>query len=296
MLKERRTTMDPKTLAPLLVHASLLLLVAGIGLRSRWEDLTTALRHPRLLLRGVVAVNLVVPLVALLAMLALPISPAIKAGVVLMAVSPMAPFAPGKMLKAGAENAFVVGIYVALIVLAVAIVPATVAVLSATLPGDVTIPVGAVAWLVLTSVLAPLGAGLLVAHFLPRWAERLARMANILAYVILVPFVALLLYKSGGAMLALVGDGVLVAIIATVAAGLAAGHLLGGPEPSHRMALALAAATRHPGIAGLIAHSHFDNPQVMLAVVLFLVTSLVVSGAYTAWAARRFAAQVPSGA
>jgi BASS family bile acid:Na+ symporter len=88
----------------------------------------------------------------------------------------------------------------------------------------------------------------------------------------------------------LVGDGTVVVINLTVLAGIAAGHWLGGPNPSHRAALAQAAATRHPGIAALIAHRNFDNPQVVLAIMLFLLVSVVLSALYGRWAHSQVAA------
>jgi len=279
--------MDAKTLVPLLVQISLIVLVAGFGLRARWSDLLAAFRNPASLLRGIVAVNVVVPLVAFGMVSILPIEPFVKAGIVIMAVSPMAPFVPGKMLKAGAGEAYVLGLFVALIVVAIVLVPVTVALLSAITGVKVGIPFGDIAKLAATSVLLPLAAGVLVASLFPAAAARLAKIATIVAFAIIVPIILLILYKSGGPMLSLIGNGVLLAIVVAVVAGLAAGHLLGGPEPSHRMALANAAAARHPGIAMLIAQGDFDDQRVRLAIVLFLLTSMVVSGVYSAMANRR---------
>jgi len=48
--------------------------------------------------------------------------------------------------------------------------------------------------------------------------------------------------------------------------------------------LALATATRHPGIAIAIAHINFPNEQaVPAAVVIYLVVSAVLSVPYLAW-------------
>jgi bile acid:Na+ symporter, BASS family len=217
----------------------------------------------------------------------LPIDPYVKAGIVIMAVSPMAPFVPGKMLKTGAAKAYVFGLFVALIVVAIVLVPITIAVLSAITSVEVGVPVSDIAKLVLTSVLLPLAGGVFVASLVPLWAEKLAKIATFAAFLILIPIVLLILYKSGGAMLSLIGNGVLLAIVVAVAAGLAAGYLLGGPDPNHRMALANAAAARHPGIAMLIAQGDFDDQRVKLAIVLFLLTSVVVSGIYGAVANKR---------
>ena len=281
--------MDPKSLIQLLVQISLIVLVAGFGLRAQWSDLVSALRRPGRLLRAILAVNVVVPAVATLMVWLLPIDPAVKAGIVIMAVSPMAPFVPGKMLKAGAGESYVVGLFVALILVAIVLVPVTIALLSRFTGVEVGITASEMAWLAMTSIIFPLAGGVLIASVVPRWADRLARFANILAFVILIPIILLIVYKSGAGMLALIGNGVLLAIAVAVAAGFAAGHLLGGPEPSHRMALASAASARHPGIALLIVQHDFDDPRVRLAIVLFLLTSIVVSGVIAAVVNKRAA-------
>jgi BASS family bile acid:Na+ symporter len=279
--------MEITTLISLIVQVSLILIVASVGLQARWRDLAFALSRPGLLLRGLIAVNLVVPLTATLFVLVLPVEPATKAGIVLMAVSPLAPFVPGKMIKAGAQASVAVGLYFALIMLAVLIVPATVALLDLLFPVEVSVPVVAIARFVLVSVLLPLAGGLVLAALLPSRAALLAKAAHLAGLVLLLPLVIGILALAGGQMLALIGNGTLAAIIVTVLAGVAAGHLLGGPEAGNRMALAAAASTRHPGIAALVAQRNFDDRGVMLAIVLFLLVSLVVGAVYLSWARRR---------
>jgi BASS family bile acid:Na+ symporter len=54
-------------------------------------------------------------------------------------------------------------------------------------------------------------------------------------------------------MISLVGNGTILALGAFTLAGLAAGHLLGGPNRDDCTVLALATASRHPGVALAIA-------------------------------------------
>lgn len=281
--------MDAKSLILLLVHASLILIVFAVGLRGRWSEVLCVLRRPSELFRGILAVNVLVPAAAITLCLLMPTARATEAGIILMAVSPMAPFAPGKMFKSGSDSAYVVGMYFALVLVAVVIVPLTTMLLSAIVARDVSISAREVAWLVVTSVLLPLLAGVTAATIWPKVSQRIVRMVTIVAYIGLLPFVVLFLAKSGGAIIALIGDGSLFIIVITILVGLVAGHLLGGPQPQHRIALAEAAVTRHPGIAGLIVRKHFDNPKIMLAVILFLLVGLLVSGFYQSWALKRVA-------
>lgn len=273
-----------KELVALAVQISLLLIVLSIGLQARWGDVTYAFRHPRQLFRAFIAVNLVVPLVAYGLCRLLPMDPMTEVGLVLMAVSPLAPFAPGKMLKAGADRPFVDGLYLTLLLAAVVVVPATLALLSAISYQTAYISIPEVALFVAKSVLIPMFVGLIVSGLWPAVADKLAPIARMTGYVLLIPVALLILVKFGPGMAGLIGDGTLIVITITVLAGIAAGHWLGGKVPGHRVALSQAAATRHPGIAGLIAHHNFAHPQVILAIVLFLIVSIVISTAYSKWA------------
>ncbi len=279
--------MDVKSLVPLIVQWSMILIVFSAGLQAKWRDLVMVLERPALLLKSIIAVNIVTPAVALAAILILPIDPNVKIGIMAMAVSPLAPFAPGKMLKAGAGSVYAVGLYAILIALAVLVVPLTMALLAAFIPRAIQVPVADVAALVLQSILLPLAAGLVISALARRFALRLASICALVGNIALLPVFAGLLYMAGGQMLALLGDGSLAAILAAVLAGLAAGHWLGGPRLEHRNALAIAAALRHPGIAGLIVHRTFADPRAMLAVILFLLVGFGASTIYLAAMRRR---------
>jgi len=276
-----------KELVALAIQISLLLIVLSIGLQARWSDLAYAFKYPRRLLRAFIAVNVVVPLVAYVLCRLLPMQLMTEFGLVLMAVSPLAPFAAGKMLKAGADRPFVDGVYLTLLIAAVVVVPATIAILSAISYHTAHISVLDVGLFVAKSVLLPMLVGLTVSGIWPATAGKLAPIARITGYVLLIPIALLILIKMGSGLAGLIGDGGLIVITVTVLAGIAAGHWLGGRVPSHRVALSQAAATRHPGIAGLIAHKNFADPQVLLAIVLFLLVSIVISTAYSKWAHAR---------
>jgi BASS family bile acid:Na+ symporter len=96
-------------------------------------------------------------------------------------------------------------------------------------------------------------------------------------------------------MVSLVGNGTLLAMVLLVLVGLAAGHLLGGPDPEDRTVLALSTATRHPAIAIAIAHANFpDQKLAPAAVLLYVVVSVIAGMPYLKWAKRRHvAAPVP---
>lgn len=274
-----------KALIPIMIQASLFLLVLAVGMRSEWKDLLYVFRRPQDFVRALVAVNVMVPVAAIVFCWMFPIEWPTKAGLLIMAVSPLAPFATGKMLKISSDRSYDVGLYSALILAAVVIVPLTAALMNPWYAHHVTISVSAIAWFVFKSVLIPLCAGIAITTVWPRLAERVAPVANLVAYLLLLLPGGLILMKSGSIMLSLIGDGTLVAISLIVITGLAAGHLLGGAEAGHRFALAQAAATRHPGIAALIASGHYaEHSHVVAAILLFLIISMVLTALYGRWA------------
>jgi BASS family bile acid:Na+ symporter len=278
-----------QALIQVILQCSLMLLILGVGLQSSWSDLAYVWRRPALLLRGFVAVNVIVPLSAIILCLLFPSDRLTKAGIIIMAVSPLAPFVIGKMIKAGADRSYVVGTYSALIAASVVVIPVTFELIELLVGRDTSVPVAMVAKFVLQSVALPLVFGVAIATWFQELARRAAPIARSVALVGLVPIFLLIVYRSGAAAVSLVGDGSLAVIVLTVVAGIAAGHWLGGSDPARRTALAQAAATRHPGIAAMIANRHFDDKRVMLAVILFLLSSIVVSAIYSKWITSRAA-------
>jgi len=278
----------------LFVQGSLLLLIFAVGVQSSSSDLAYVARRPSLFVRGFIAVNIVVPASAVLLCLALSVDRLTKAGIVIMAVSPLAPFVVGKMLKTGADRAYVIGTYAALMAASILIVPATFGLLGMLVGRDVSAPIPTIARFIAIFVALPLVAGVMIGTWLKKTGrsnERVGTLLTRIALICLLPIVVLIIYRSGGATLSLIGDGSLAVIVLTVVAGIVAGHWLGGSDPNRRFALAEAAATRHPGIALMIARRHFDDQRVALAIILFLLTSIVVSAIYAKWMTKRIAVE-----
>ncbi|HEY5724194.1 MAG TPA: hypothetical protein VIT45_17930 [Allosphingosinicella sp.] len=273
--------MEPRLLVPYIIQISVILIVFSIGLRSRWGDLGYAVARPSLLMRGFVAVYVAVPATAFVAASLLPMEAPIKIGIVAMALSPLAPLVAGKMLKAGPHSSNVVGVYVALLMLALIAVPATLELVTAITGGSARIAVADVTWLIATSILLPLLVGVALAGLVPAAAPMIAKIAAIAGYLMLGLMVVLILYLAAGRLMGLVGNGTLLAIVLAELAGLAAGHFLGGPHIGQRVALAEAAASRHPGLAVLMVQENYENSSTMLAaVLLYLVVGIVVTAIY----------------
>ena len=280
--------MNLAILIALVLRVSIVLLVFALGLDVTVRDTTYLLRRKGLLLRSLLAMNVVMPLVAAALVAAFDLHPAVKIAVVALSVSPVPPLLPIKELKAGGGFSFIFSLLVIQAVLAVFLVPAGIGLFGIVFAVPARVPPAAVASIVLITVIAPLAGGLLVGRLARPFAERIAAPVSRLATALLVASLLPILITKMPEIVSLFGNGTIVAIAAFIVVGLAAGHLLGGPEPEDRTVLALSASSRHPAVALAIAVASFPEQKLVLAaILLYLMLNAVVSLPYLAWRRRR---------
>jgi len=272
-------------LIPLAISTSVFLTVFGLGLDSDVRDATYLFRRPSLFLRSILSMNvLMVVLVAAVASL-FEFDSAIKIALVALAVSPVPPLLPKKQSKAGGSDSYAIGLLVAAVLLSIVLVPAWTEFLGRYFGVEAHVPPGKVIPIVLISAIVPLLAGIAFRRLLPDLAARIARPVSLLATALLVAAALPVLFTISGVIWSLVGNGVLLVLALFTLAGLAIGHLLGGPDPDERTDLALATSARHPGIAMLIAGLNFpDQKAAVLAVVIcHLIVGAVIAIPYVRW-------------
>ncbi len=153
-------------------------------------------------------------------------------------------------------------------------------------------PVALLRVLVIT-VGAPLAAGVLTGRLWPR-AVAASPLVNSGALVLLV-IAAVVLFKEAPAVAGRVGNGILLVTVAIVLFGLLVGHLLGGPDSGNRGALALATSARHSDVAISLATATFplDREAITATVLLFFLTSVVLTLPYVLWRRRLARSAVP---
>jgi BASS family bile acid:Na+ symporter len=287
--------MSPSAFIIPTVKASLVLTVLGVGLHSSPRDAAYLLRHPGLLLKTVVSMNVVMPLFALWLAVVFNLDPAVKLALVALALSPVPPFLPPKIAKSGGEAAYNIGLLATTSVLAIVIIPISIRLLGLifSLPFEVSWQV--IAKIVGATILVPLALGIGVRQFAPSIAERIAKPTALIAMLLLVASFLPIVIKAWPNVVALVGNGTLAAIVAITLVGLAVGHLLGGPHYEARVVLALSTASRHPAVALAIAAAVMPSIEnVGAAVLLALLVSAIVAVPYTAWTRRHAHAVPPS--
>jgi bile acid:Na+ symporter, BASS family len=274
-------------LASLSIGTSLFALVASIGMASSWRDATWLVRSPGLLVRSLLSMQVLAPLLAVALAATLPLHPGVKAAIVLLSLSPVPPALPGKELKVGGNRPFAVSLLVVSAVLAIAVIPLSLELLEDVSTLSLGIEPSVVAKLIGSSVLLPLGVGMIVGSIAPELGLRaspyVAKAGTGLLVLGLVPPVIVAL----PAMRALLGDGTLAVCTVLCIAALATGHLLGGPDRGDRTVLALSTTMRHPAMAIMLAKANFsDEPLVVPAILLYLIVAAVVRVPYMKLSAR----------
>jgi bile acid:Na+ symporter, BASS family len=215
----------------------------------------------------------------------------VEIGLLVLAVSAGAPLLPRKLLGIG-DGAYVFSLVVITSVLAVLVVPAWLALLGSQFNTPPRLSPTDVALVLATSFFAPLVAGMVVRGLFPALAEWLA------ARVVGIAGIALLLGALG--LLAMQWEIVLTiqwtgvfALVALIALALAIGHVLGGPADDDRTALAIACATRHIGVAVMVATS-LPGPRAAVILSVYIGASAAVSLPYLHWRRARARAAIAS--
>lgn len=278
-----------KQIVTLAMSGSLAGLVLAVGLDSSLDDLFYLLRRPARLGRAILVISILVPAAAVALVSVLPLHPMTKAGIILLSISPVPPFVPGRNRAVGGTREYAYGMFAAFALLAIIIVPLSVLVMDAIFGARFLIGPLPIAKLVVTSVLIPLVIGHVIRRLAPDLSQRAAPIIIKLALAVLGIAAIPLLIRLWPVFSDLVGDGTLIACVLFALAALAFGHFLGEPEPGNRAALAISAGTRHPGIAILVANANDANKHVTAASLMCFLICFAVTMVYQVWAKRHLA-------
>jgi BASS family bile acid:Na+ symporter len=281
--------LDSADIVKFVLTAAIMLTVISVGLRSRPAETLLLLRNPKLGVRAMVSMFVVMPLLVIGLTSTLPVmDQAAHAALIALSVSPMPPILPRRQVTVGAGGDYAVGLQVLASVFSIIIAPVFIW-LAGRLQGVATVFDAAEMLRVLAVTIgAPLAVGIFIARIWPRAAAMSTPLARV-SLVLLLAGGAVALVAEAPEIARQVGHGVLLVIAAIVLVGLLVGHLLGGPDAGNRGALALATSARHPGLAIVLSTTNFphDKEAIIAAVLLFLLVNLVLTLPYALWRRRR---------
>jgi BASS family bile acid:Na+ symporter len=273
----------------LVMQASLITIVFCVALNTQRGDIVSLLRRPGLWLRSVLAMNILLPIVAALLAGAFALNRQLEVALIALAVSPVPPILPNKLVKAGASRSNAVALLAMSAAVSIVLIPLMIWLVAKAFGHEVIVPPRIVFKVVATSVLAPLLAGVLVRELAPGLAAKISGPLAIVANILLVAAFVPVLVVAWPELAKQIGNFTLVAITVLTLAGLLLGHVLGGPDPGNRTALALSTASKHPGVA--IAVAGIVTPgdkSVVMAVLLAFLMGIIVTAPYTHWRRKKY--------
>ena len=269
----------------LVLVTGIVLLVFEIGLRSRLEDPLLLLRSPSLGLRAMAAMFVVMPLFTLLVVRLFPLQVGVGAALLGFAVSPMLPPWAKTGAEVGGHRDYVFGLQVLATGVSIFVVPVMLWLVARVFDIEARFDPFAFSMVLLVTVGVPLALGMVIFRFQPDVAHRIGGMTGRIGKVFLVAGILALLATTYSVILGVIGQGTLLAIVIVIGFGLLVGHWLGGPDPGNRGALATATASRHPGIALLLAVGvlHDSEETILGTVLLYLLVNIAITVPYQRW-------------
>jgi BASS family bile acid:Na+ symporter len=266
------------TLINLLNLAALMAIMGAMGLQVTIAEVTASARRLRLVLAGLAANFLLVPLVTIVLLYLFRADPLVSAGFLILAVCPGAPVAPPFTALARGNVSCAVGLMVILAGLSAILAPALLTALLGRLSPDSHLdidPVAIVRTLLIAQML-PLGVGLGIHHWTPKLARWIDRPIRLLGNILLVIAMALIVANEYPMLSAIRLRG-WAGMLLLLGASLIIGWLCGGPDRATRKALAITTAARNAAVALVIAASNFADTPAVTAVVAYALVSILGS-------------------
>jgi len=266
------------------LQAGIVCVVVATGLRSRWSDATYLLKRPGMLARSIVARNILVPLAAMALVSVYASEPAVRAAILVLSATGVPPTLPESEFRAGTREQTALGLLISQTLLSIVFVPATLMAFNAVLGTNASFDPASVIAVVGELTLVPFFIGLVISYISHDFAARISLGVHRLGQLLLLVGVAAIVLTFASTWLALLGNGTLLVITLMTTVAIMIGHALGGQRRHDRVALAIVAASSHPGLAVAIVAGNAPRPvvaEVVAAVILYLVVGTVVTRGYT---------------
>lgn len=243
----------------------------AVGVSLTVGQIVAPLRNGKLVSLALLANFVLMPLGALVIAKLLRLDEPLGTALLLLGTAAGAPFLPKLAAVANSNLAFAVGLMVLLMVLTVGYMPL---VLPLLLEGVSVDPTEIARSLVLLMLL-PLGTGLLVKARFCHVADRIVTPLNRISSLSLILLIALLLMTNIRHVIGLFGTRGILASILFLLCGGGIGWLLGGPAFGTKGVLALGTAQRNIAAALVVGGKNFEDPNVLVMVVVVAVVGLL---------------------
>jgi len=244
----------------------------AVGLSLTVGQILTPLRDARLVILALVANFVLMPFAAVLIARVFRLDQPLGMALVLLGGAAGAPFLPKLAGVTKGDLAFSVGLMVLLMVLTVGYMPIVMPLL---LEG-VSIDPMEIARSLIALMLMPLAIGLAVRARFAAAAGRAAPVLNRVSTLSLILMVVLMLVTNVRNIIDLFGTRGVLASVVFLVVGFGLGWLLGGPGRDTRSVLAMGTAQRNIAAALVVGGQSFDEPRVVVMVVVVAIVGPLV--------------------
>jgi BASS family bile acid:Na+ symporter len=266
--------MDSAVIVKILTVTGLIAIMLSMGFKVRIEDVVASIGEPRLIFLGLVANFVLVPTVTIVLLCLFNPNPMITVGFVILAVCPGSPMGPPFASVAKGNVAYATGLMVILAGLSTVLSPILLGLLLAQLvqAGELQINYFVMVTTLLVSQLLPLGIGLAIHHWAPRFASRAAKPVGLVANLLLLAVVGLTLMREYESLATVVLRG-WIGMALLLVGSMSIGWLCGGSDLATQKSLAVTTALRNAAMALMIASNNFANTGAVTAVVAYALLS-----------------------
>jgi len=225
------------------------------GLQARPQDAVYLVSNWRLGVRALAALYVFVPAFIVAACLLANLDRPVNAALIVLSAAPMLPTLHFLLHKVGADHRYVVGLEVSAALASLVAIPAVFFVVSRLVPVVITLDMEHLVQDLLWKLLLPLVLGMVVFLLTSGRTADFGRKLTTIATIVLLCCGLVLFWSQREVLLQMLHWRLMVAIFVFVVFGTVTGHVLGGPDPGNRAALALAASGRNVGLSIAITHS-----------------------------------------
>jgi BASS family bile acid:Na+ symporter len=138
-----------------LLQASLFLVVLSFGLQIRMADVLYLFRRPWQLVKSLISIFVVMLIFAIVVNRVFNLHGVVEIALIALALSPVPPLIPNRLLKAGGSVSFSFGLLAAVSLLSIIIVPGVLRIMDAVFGLHANIAEGAVLKTILTGIVVP---------------------------------------------------------------------------------------------------------------------------------------------
>ncbi len=246
--------------------------MASMGLSLKIKQIIAPLKDVKLVALALVANFVLVPIVAYVITLLLPLNESLEIGLILLATAAGAPFLPKLAEVAKGNMAFSVGLMVLLMIVTIINLPIVLPLLL----GDVAVSSWDIAQSLIVMMLLPLAIGLFVNARYEDVAVKVqptfGQASNIAILVLAVAGLVL----NFTDMIGLVGSWGILAGVIFILISVAIGYFLGGSEGQIKSVMGLGTGQRNIAAALVVAGQNFDMDVVTYLMVISVIGLVIL--------------------